>query len=52
MIDDTENDDVPQLSAETFAALQEFYREQDEKRVEDINGDVEENWVILKLMYL
>lgn len=41
-------DDIPQLSAETFAALQEFYREQDKKRVEELHTDsVEENWVWL-----
>lgn len=48
MIHETESDDVPQLSAETFAVLQEFYREQDEKLAQDVKGGtVEENWVIL-----
>ena len=31
MSDNEDNDDVPTLSAETFAALQQFYKEEDER---------------------
>lgn len=47
-----EDDDLPQLSAETFAALQEFYNEQEQKELvkqssETVDPDInfEENWV-------
>lgn len=55
---ENEEDDVPQLSAETFAALQEFYSEQqkrqeifakletENKLTENILFD--ENWVRLR----
>lgn len=43
------DDDVPQLSAETFLALQEFYNEQSEKEAQSIahhkEPSFEENWV-------
>lgn len=50
----SEDEDLPQLSLETFAALEEFYKEQDEreKRLEvlvsqSINGNItiQEDWV-------
>lgn len=47
---DSDDDDVPQLSSHTVAALQEFYAEQ--KQHPDPSGDdkyiigvIEENWV-------
>lgn len=47
---DSEDDDTPQLSSHTLAALQEFYAEQ--KQHADPSGDdkynigiIEENWV-------
>lgn len=52
MLDD--EDDVPQLTAETFAALQEFYKEEEEKQknlglaLENClhnNVKFQENWV-------
>lgn len=57
-----DDDDVPHLSAETFAALQEFYTEQ-QKREEILNkleADdqlkenvlFDENWVIKQVNYL
>ena len=30
---ESDDDDIPQLSAETFAALQEFYKEEDDREV-------------------
>lgn len=50
----SEDDDLPQLSSETFAILHQFYKEQEEreKRLElvasqAINGDIaiHEDWV-------
>lgn len=50
----SEDEDLPQLSSETFAALQEFYKEQEEHEnrlellaSENLNGDVKinEDWV-------
>ena len=39
---DEYGDDVPQLSAETFSALQEFYKEQEQKEqvVKELNGSL------------
>ncbi|XP_018564060.1 EEF1A lysine methyltransferase 1 [Anoplophora glabripennis] len=56
----SEDEDLPQLSSETFAGLQEFYKEQEdrEKRLEllaseTINGDVtiHENWQLSQFWY-
>ncbi|CAG9818493.1 unnamed protein product [Phaedon cochleariae] len=50
-------DDVPQLSAETFAALQEFYKEQEERDKECNAGIVnksaifEEDWQLSQFWY-
>lgn len=49
------DDDVPQLSAETFSALQEFYKEEEEKQkklkvaIENLNDELhfDENWVLI-----
>ena len=58
-----ENDDVPTLSAETFAALQDFYKEQDlrDKERSEIkanNGDklssiddFQEDWQLSQFWY-
>lgn len=41
MANKSDDDDIPQLSVETLAALQEFYNEN-----EQMNGKtIEENWV-------
>ncbi|XP_022916003.2 EEF1A lysine methyltransferase 1 [Onthophagus taurus] len=48
------DDDPPQLSAETFAALQEFYREQDQKQhLQTILSDntPDENWQLSQFWY-
>lgn len=49
---DDKDNDVPQLSAETFAALQEFYKEQEQREIllnntNKVlhNNDFQENWV-------
>lgn len=50
------DDDVPQLSVETFSALQEFYKEEEEKESKllaakrsSANSDLQydENWVCI-----
>ncbi|XP_007940719.1 EEF1A lysine methyltransferase 1 [Orycteropus afer afer] len=53
---DSDEDDIPQLSAHTFAALQEFYEEQ--KQHTDPGGDdkynigiIEENWQLSQFWY-
>lgn len=53
---DSEDDDVPQLSAHTLAALQEFYAEQ--KQQTDTGGDekysvgiIQENWQMSQFWY-
>ena len=40
-------DDLPQLSAHTLTALQEFYseKERQEKEATEGNTDIDENWV-------
>ncbi|VEN52040.1 unnamed protein product [Callosobruchus maculatus] len=58
---DEVDDDVPQLSAETFAALQEFYLEQENRNkqleiavpTEGGDGDVtiDENWQLSQFWY-
>lgn len=54
------DDDVPQLSAETFAALQEFYKEQAQKEEKLKLGltqssedaiPIDEDWVIIVDLY-
>ncbi|CAH1971223.1 unnamed protein product [Acanthoscelides obtectus] len=52
------DDDVPQLSAETFSALQQFYQEQENReKQQDVNsltgGDVplDENWQLSQFWY-
>ncbi|XP_033111991.1 EEF1A lysine methyltransferase 1-like [Anneissia japonica] len=42
-----EDDDVPQLSASTLAALQEFYQEQNELR----EIDIQEDWQLSQFWY-
>lgn len=50
------DDDIPQLSAEAMAALQEFYRDQVQIQAEEDNASTDkagakmpqENWVIGK----
>lgn len=49
---DSEDDDIPQLSADTFNALQEFYKEQEERENRKFDNSfqfneepLEENWV-------
>lgn len=52
LVDD--DDDVPQLSAETFAALSEFYLEQEEKEKLDGSVDLEnitEDWQLSQFWY-
>lgn len=49
---DGDDDDLPQLSAATFNALQEFYKEQEEREINKANisvqdGPIEENWVTI-----
>ncbi|XP_066250017.1 EEF1A lysine methyltransferase 1 [Euwallacea similis] len=52
-----EDSDVPQLSAATFAALQEFYQEQEErelkeKQIHDIHeGVFDEDWQLSQFWY-
>ncbi|XP_012497188.1 PREDICTED: protein-lysine N-methyltransferase N6AMT2 [Propithecus coquereli] len=53
---DLEDDETPQLSAQTLAALQEFYAEQ--KQRTDLGGDdkynigvIEENWQLSQFWY-
>ena len=49
--DDEEDDDIPQLSARTLAALQEFYAEQQNLQLENVSQGHEstcmpnEDWV-------
>ncbi|XP_054990568.1 EEF1A lysine methyltransferase 1 isoform X2 [Sorex araneus] len=56
VMSDSEDDDVPQLSAQTLIALQEFYAEQ--KQQNDRGGDdkysigtIEENWQLSQFWY-
>lgn len=49
-----DNDDVPQLTAETFAALQEFYKEEEKKQKNQDSVKFQENWVkqqFYKILY-
>ncbi|CAG9864595.1 unnamed protein product [Phyllotreta striolata] len=54
---DDDDDDVPQLSAETFAVLQEFYKEQEEREEQlkssSDNGEVAivEDWQLSQFWY-
>lgn len=43
----SEDDDIPCLSAETFKALQEFYAER-----EAIGKDIDENWVWIQTAFV
>ncbi|CAG9770603.1 unnamed protein product [Ceutorhynchus assimilis] len=56
----SEDEDVPQLSAHTFAALQDFYREQEERESKEIQAkelaltggvDFDENWQLSQFWY-
>lgn len=40
-----DEDDVPTLPADTLAILEDFYREQNEKREKEEQGDIGEDWV-------
>ena len=40
-------DDMPKLSTETLAVLQEFYREKNEKIEKERQGEISENWVCI-----
>lgn len=59
MMDSSDDDDVPQLSAHTLAALQEFYAEQEQQESTKSGPDydqfslgaVEEDWVREVLCY-
>lgn len=50
-MDCNSDDDVPQLSIQTFAALQEFYKEQEERESKlsqtnnNASTNIQENWV-------
>ncbi|XP_056648573.1 EEF1A lysine methyltransferase 1 isoform X1 [Diorhabda sublineata] len=53
---ESNDDDVPQLSAETFAALQEFYKEQEERENTSNITDIEivsfqEDWQLSQFWY-
>nr|CAI5858004.1 unnamed protein product [Callosobruchus analis] len=56
---DEVDDDVPQLAAETFAALQEFYLEQEKRNKRLANGSltdgedvtIDENWQLSQFWY-
>lgn len=55
---DSEDDDVPQLSAHTLAALQEFYAEQKQQANLPVAGEekysvgvIEENWQLSQFWY-
>ncbi len=63
-MDDDHDDDVPALSASTFAALQEFYSEQETREAsritaaaageslhEDSGDHVEEDWQLSQFWY-
>ncbi|KAI4469820.1 hypothetical protein MML48_1g08749 [Holotrichia oblita] len=57
-LDHNIDDDIPQLSAETFAALQEFYKEQEENEASSsttknsaLNNVFEENWQLSQFWY-
>ena len=45
-VEDEDDDDVPQLSADTLKALQEFYAE-----TEDNCAKIDEDWVGFKAIY-
>ncbi|XP_023015409.2 EEF1A lysine methyltransferase 1 [Leptinotarsa decemlineata] len=52
----SDDEDVPQLSAETFAVLQEFYKEQEERESNlvldtDPNASLEEDWQLSQFWY-
>lgn len=57
MINNDSDDDVPQLSAETFLALQEFYNEEEQRSAiqlevsqiaqSDADIDMSEDWVCI-----
>ncbi|XP_068754953.1 EEF1A lysine methyltransferase 1-like isoform X1 [Montipora capricornis] len=52
--DNDDSDDIPQLSAHTLAALQEFYNEEKEKQEKEASGgniDMEENWQLSQFWY-
>ncbi|KAK5640511.1 hypothetical protein RI129_011322 [Pyrocoelia pectoralis] len=54
MIESFEDDDPPQLSAETFMALQEFYNEQNAKETlqqSDTTVEIEEDWQLSQFWY-
>ncbi|XP_045463305.1 EEF1A lysine methyltransferase 1 [Harmonia axyridis] len=51
----SDDDDIPQLSIETFAVLQEFYKEQEERELMRKNVDsdtnIQENWQLSQFWY-
>ena len=59
---ENQDDDIPQLSAETFSALQEFYKEQEQKEqiVNELNSsmnsgndnpNISEDWQLSQFWY-
>ena len=45
------DDDVPTLPADTIAILQEFYQEQNEKSKKEEQGEIDEDWVSMVLVW-
>ncbi|XP_038049332.1 EEF1A lysine methyltransferase 1-like isoform X2 [Patiria miniata] len=45
------DDDVPRLSAETMAALQEFYKSQELTEASDVQSGISENWNLSQFWY-